>query len=120
VLTRHACAATVFHFYLGARIMADRIIAGTVNANGSQQSGNNFSVTRTSEGHYLVSFRPAYERIDGASVTQIFNDGNTRDNAVIIRLSATELFLKTGDSNGDAKDRDFSFVSAGTGSVAAK
>ncbi|WP_460910787.1 hypothetical protein [Paraburkholderia jirisanensis] len=77
--------------------MSDRIIVGTINADGTIQYGSNFSVTRTTEGHYNVSFRPGFSQINGASVTQVYNDGDTRDNAVIIKLNATDLYLKVGD-----------------------
>lgn len=100
--------------------MSDRIIAGTVNANGSIRHGNAFSVTRTSKGHYLVAFRPAFASLSGGASTQVYpNDGNTKDNVVIVALGPNDALLKTGDDNGNAQDRDFTFVFAGTGEVAA-
>ncbi|HVE20397.1 MAG TPA: hypothetical protein VNC39_00330 [Acidocella sp.] len=100
--------------------MADRIIGGTVNSDGTIKYGSEFSVSRTTEGHYVIAFRPGFAQVSGASATQIFpDDGNTRDNVVIIRLTPSELYLKTGDSNGNAKDRNFSFIATGIGSVAA-
>lgn len=101
--------------------MDNRYIGGTVNANGTVKYEGEFSANRTSEGHYLISFRPAFQAMGGGAVTQIYgNDGDTRDNAVIIRLTNTEVFIKTGDSAGNAKDRDFTFVFAGVGSAPAK
>ncbi len=93
-----------------------RIIAGQVKGDGTIISGEDFTASRTTSGHYLISFRPAYNTISGASVTQIYPDGDTRDNAVIIRLNANELYLKTGDSSGNAQDRDFTFIAGGNGS----
>ena len=99
--------------------MTNRYIAGTVNADGSRKSGDEFSSNKTTKGHYVVSFRPAFTQISGGSVTQVYpNDGDTRDNAVIISLNADSVYLKTGDSSGDAQDRSFSFIFAGTGTVA--
>lgn len=98
--------------------MAIRTIAGTVNEDGSAKYGSDFISSRTSEGHYMIEFRPAFGELGGVSVTQIFNEGNTRDNAVIIRLNASHAFIKTGNDSGSARDRSFSFVAAGTGSVA--
>jgi len=99
--------------------MTDRYIAGTVGSNGAPVSGSDFSSTRTTKGHYVVSFRPAFAQISGGAVTQVYpNDGDTRDNAVIISLSADSVYLKTGDSSGDPQDRSFSFIFGGTGSVA--
>jgi hypothetical protein len=98
-----------------------RIIAGTVNADGSTAHGAGFSVSRVSQGHYQISFRPAFVAISGASVTQIYpGDGDTRDNAVIIKLDVNGVYVKTGDSGGKASDRDFSFVAVGNGSQLAK
>lgn len=100
--------------------MENRTIAGTVNANGTTKYGSEFSVSRASTGHYVVSFRPAFAQISGAAATQIYpEDGNTRDNVVIIQLNATTLYLKTGDAGGDARDRDFTFLAVGIGSDAA-
>ncbi|MVA27012.1 hypothetical protein V6582_15110 [Agrobacterium vitis] len=97
-----------------------RIIAGTVKSTGEIISGDGFSVSRVSKGHYQVSFRPAFSKIGGASVTQIFpSDGNTKDNAVIISLDVNGIYVKTGDSGGDATDRNFTFVAVGNGSQTA-
>jgi hypothetical protein len=101
--------------------MVDRIIAGTVNADGTIKYGQDFAVTRTTVGHYVVQFRPAFAQVSGGSVTQVFpGDGDTRDNAVIISLSATDVYLKTGGGDGRQSDRNFTFVMAGTGSVTAQ
>ncbi|QCI98172.1 hypothetical protein [Agrobacterium larrymoorei] len=100
--------------------MTQRIIAGTINANGSVKFGTGFTATRSSEGFYLISFRPGFESVSGASATQIYNNGNTRDNAVIQSLNNTELYLKLGNGDGNPSDRDFSFIAAGEGSSAAK
>ncbi|WEO70738.1 hypothetical protein [Agrobacterium vitis] len=97
-----------------------RIIAGTVKSTGEIISGEGFSVSRVSKGHYQVSFRPAFSKIGGASVTQIFpSDGSTRDNAVIISLDVNGVYLKTGGDSGDASDRNFTFVAVGNGSQTA-
>ncbi|MDK4723700.1 hypothetical protein PH552_30565 [Rhizobium sp. CNPSo 3968] len=98
--------------------MVDRIIAGTINSDGSVKYGSGFSVSRPSEGHFMISFRPAFSQINGASATEIY-DGDTRDNAVIISLSTTDLYVKVGDSHGDAKNRDFTFIASGIGEVTA-
>ncbi len=99
----------------------DRIIAGTVNADGSVLNGSEFTVSKPSKGHYLVSFRPAFEKISGGAVTQIYtSDGDTRDNAVIVKLHNYECYLKTGNASGDTDDRMFTFIFAGTGSTSQK
>ena len=100
--------------------MTERTIAGTINGNGTIKFGTGFTATRSSEGFYLISFRPGFTAVGGASVTQIFTNGDTRDNAVIQSLTSTELYVKVGDSGGKAKDRDFSFIAAGDCSLVAK
>ena len=101
--------------------MVDRTIAGTVNADGTIKSGQEFSVSLTTTGHYMVAFRPAFAQIAGGSVTQIYSgDGSTLDNCVLIKLNATEAFIKTGDMAGRESNRAFTFIFVGTGSVAVK
>lgn len=97
-----------------ATAAANRIIAGTVAANGQRVSGSEFSSIRTSQGHYVVTFAPAFRTVSGGSVTQIYpNDGDTRDNAVIIALTAESCYYKTGDAGGNAQDRSATFIFAG-------
>jgi hypothetical protein len=91
-----------------------RIIAGVVNADGTKKSGKDFTSLKTSTGHYVVEFRPAFTYVDGGSATQIFpKDGDTRDNLVIISLDANTAEIKTGGSGGNAADRSFTFIFAG-------
>ena len=98
----------------------NRIIAGTVAANGTAVSGQEFTSLRTSQGHYVVSFQPRFASISGGSVTQVYpNDGDTRDNAVIIALTSESCYYKTGDNEGKASDRSATFIFAGIGSAAA-
>ncbi|EKU23695.1 hypothetical protein [Xanthomonas graminis] len=93
-----------------------RVVAGVVAGNGQIRNGSGFSVARTSTGHYLLSFQPAFETLGGAAITQIYSgDGDTRDNAVILRIDARQVLIKTGDGNGAQSDRDFSFVALGQG-----
>ena len=98
--------------------MTTRVIAGTVNKDGTIRDGKEFSVVRTEKGRYAISFRPAFASILGAAATQVF-DGNTRDNVVFPHVGSSELLVKTGDSGGDRSDRPFTFVAVGIGEVAA-
>lgn len=98
----------------------NRIVAGTVDADAKIKNGSGFSVSRTSTGHYQVSFRPAFHNVSGASVTQVYPEGSTLDNAVIISLSNTDLFLQVGNVSGKNENRDFSFVAVGVGTQDAK
>ncbi|MCW0453767.1 hypothetical protein [Xanthomonas sacchari] len=97
-----------------------RVVAGVVGADGAVRNGAGYAVAHVSTGHYLVSFQPPFQALDGVSVTQIYpGDGSTCDNAVIIRLDAGEVLLKTGDGGGNQSDRDFSFVAIGQGGALA-
>ena len=95
-----------------------RIISGIVSSDGSISTGSgDFDVRKESRGLYTVIFRPPLKKVYGGSVTQIFfsggDAGNTRDNAVIAFLKDGDMRLKTGNSDGGAIDRDFTFVVSG-------
>ncbi len=100
--------------------MTTRTIAGTVNSDGSIRYGQEYTVQKVSTGHYFVSFRPAFAQMGGGAATQIFPDGDTRDNVTIVSLTANDSLLKTGDGNGNAQDRDFTFSFSGEGNIAPK
>ncbi len=96
------------------------IIYGTVDSDGTKLGGDGYTVNHTKHtGLYYITFTRPFNRMPGASATQIFpNDksshgGDTRDNAVLVYLSAEEMIVKTGERDGDANDRDFSFVAVG-------
>lgn len=96
------------------------ILYGTVKADGSKLGGDGYTVNHTKDtGIYYITFTRPFNRMPGASTTQIYpNDksskgGDTRDNALLIYLDAGEMIVKTGESDGDAKDRDFSFIVVG-------
>ena len=100
-----------------------RIIRGTVNANGTVASGGGFVVTKDGDGRYRITFITPFSDIPSASATQIFtgvgalgatDSGNTRDNAVIYGISANGINIATGDGAGDRSDRSFSFIVIGS------
>jgi hypothetical protein len=96
-----------------------RILRGTVRSDKVIIAGAGFSVDPTSAGIglYNISFTEAFPTPPSASVTQVFfsggSGGDTRDNAVIISIDSNGMRLKTGDSAGDASNRDFSFIVVG-------
>ena len=96
------------------------ILYGTVGKDGTKLGGDGYTVNHTKgTGLYYITFSKPFNRMPGASATQIYpNDkssdgGDTTDNAVLVYLSADQMIVKTGDNEGDADDRDFSFVLAG-------
>lgn len=108
-----------------------RILRGTVNPDGSIVSGSGFSVSHSSlfsPGRYMITFDRPFPSRPSASATQIFpfnggnrvedgdftNDhGDTRDNAVINRLTPLQLGIVTGDANGSNDNRAFTFIVIG-------
>jgi hypothetical protein len=94
-----------------------RIVRGCIQSNGSVDAGIGFSVNKVGEGQYVITFNTAFPSRPSASVTQVYPgfdgvgpSGNTLDNAVIVRLDPLSLKVKTGDINGAARDRAFTFV----------
>jgi hypothetical protein len=100
-----------------------RMIRGTVNADGTIAGGGGFSVSKNGAGRYRITFTTPFTDIPSASATQIFtgvgsltatDSGNSRDNAVIYGISASGVNIATGDGNGDRGDRAFSFIVIGS------
>jgi hypothetical protein len=96
------------------------IIYGTVDSDGTILGGSGYSVSHTSgTGLYYITFDEPFNKLPGAAGTQLYpnvetNDGgDTRDNVVFVFLSAEKLVVKTGDNDGDARDRNFTFIVAG-------
>jgi hypothetical protein len=96
------------------------IIYGTVSKDGKKLGGNDYSVSHTKDsGIYFITFEQPFNKLPGASTTQIYpNDpssqgGKTTDNALLIYLSTEQMNVKTGDGNGTASDRDFTFIVVG-------
>ena len=100
--------------------MAERIIRGSVNADGTIEGGSGFDVTRTQTGIYYIDFNPPFNNFPTIVATQnhpnwndFTDEARTTDNVVIVGLAENKAMLKTGDSNGDAKDRNFCFIAIG-------
>jgi hypothetical protein len=110
-------------------IVMAQIIWGTVTAYGTTNptinSGSGFSVLRVATGTYLIDFKDeVFTNTPALAATQQFSNSNswtdfsygggqTTDNVVIIALDQTHAKVKTGGGNGDAADRNFSFVAIG-------
>ena len=92
-----------------------RTISGIVNDTGNYSGSTGFSSRRDRTGVYTINFNPRFRKIYGASATQVFYGGHgyggdTRDNLIIVYLNDREMRVRTGRNNGEANDRDFTFV----------
>lgn len=97
-----------------------RIVRGTVTISGSIEAGDGFSVTKVGV-VWKITFDVAFAAAPTVVATQqhpdhnLVNDsGNTRDNAVIVGVKTTEVYIKTGDGNGEHSWRRFHFIAIGT------
>ncbi len=99
-----------------------RVIWGAVKSDGSKWTGDGFRCWRTGTGGiYQVDFDQHYSARPCVVVTQrypIDNDsatnwGDTRDNAVVARVTTSYCYVKTGDGNGNASWRSFEFIVIG-------
>jgi hypothetical protein len=96
--------------------MASRTVAGIVGGQGEiLATENNYNVDHFATGHYTIDFETAFSfRVLAVVVTQVPNfDGSTLDNATIMSIDNERIKVKTGDGNGDASDRPFSFIVLG-------
>ncbi|HEV2705515.1 MAG TPA: hypothetical protein VGV59_06295 [Pyrinomonadaceae bacterium] len=97
-----------------------RIMGGYVESNGlSLSSAMGYTSWRKSRGLYQIDFHQAFAGQPFACATQVYDGninsdgGNTKDNAVIVGLNANGMRVKTGDSDGSAADRKFTFIVMG-------
>jgi hypothetical protein len=94
-----------------------RQLYGIVNPKAELQQGSSGGVTvsRDEEGIYTAVFLQPFTNTPAVTTTQIFpnntNDkgGDTKDNAVLIGITNSLFKVKTGDKDGRARDRWFSF-----------
>jgi len=98
-----------------------RIIRGSVGSDGSIVSGGGFSVVWAGTGLYDIYFTTPFSDRPTATASQVYpsfdgfgGGGSTLDNAVIVGLSSTRLRIKTGDSDGDVSNRNFTFIVIGS------
>jgi hypothetical protein len=104
-----------------------RIIYGCVERGGAIHSGTGFSVEHPGSGLYEITFAPAFDYPPAVVATQQYayrdghyrwddfqnHGGSTKDNVVIIALNESKVRLKTGDGDGIAASRNFTFIAIG-------
>jgi hypothetical protein len=94
------------------------ILWGTINADGTiESSSGGFTVTPGDEdGHYAIAFAVPFNTIPSIVGSQIGFGGNENplDNIVFPKLNNEYAKAITGDAQGNARNRSFSFIAIGT------
>jgi hypothetical protein len=98
------------------------IISGVVDPTGKPFSGSGFKVDKTDRGLYTVLFIEEFNIVPAVTATEIYpwpldsgaHGGSTKDNCTIPYVSSDRVRIKTGDSEGNAQDRAFTFIASGT------
>jgi hypothetical protein len=103
--------------------MADRWVWGCVNSNGTRHSGTGFTSSQIMTAVYEIKYDKAFSSVPAVVVTQNYpawnvvsdnqDGGDPRDNAVLVASNATGCRIKTGDNNGKATPRNFTFIALG-------
>ncbi len=96
-----------------------RTVRGTVSANGDIAAGSGFSVSKSGS-LWRIVFTNAFSSAPTVIANQQYPDnnngtdsGSTRDNAVVVAAKTGEIFIKTGDGDGDHSWRRFHFIAIG-------
>ena len=102
-----------------APVTGMRVVAGAVNAAGTEVTdiGNQFTVTRTGEGTYTVTFTPSFNSTP-VVVISVANDSNSFDNIITLDNVYPNVFYVEArddqhDSQATLQDTPFSFVVIG-------
>lgn len=102
-----------------------KIIYGSVNSDGTIESGFGFNVERSDVGIYKITFDNPFTKIPTVVATQCYSNGDgnwdnisdpggdTRDNVVVIAVKEDSCKLKTGNSGGIVDNRKFGFIAIG-------
>jgi hypothetical protein len=101
--------------------MADTILWGCVNGDGTVHSGSGFTVSRSATGTYRISYDTPFSASPAVVLTQnykLWDDfgyggGDTRTGCLLVASDATQCKVVTGDENGVHTNRNFSFLAIG-------
>ncbi len=101
--------------------MAQQIVWGCVNKNGSIYSGSGFTPVAGGSGFYDVVFTVPFKTTPAVVAIQNhanwtdfkYDRGDTRDNVVLVAVDGTKFKVATGDGGGKRTDRNFAFVAVG-------
>jgi hypothetical protein len=109
------------YFLSGRSEMAQQIIWGCVNKDATIHSGTGFTPVDSGTGFYDVVFKVPFLTTPSVVTLQNFSDwtnwtydnGNTRDNTVLIGVDRTKFKVATGNGDGKRTDRNFCFIAVG-------
>lgn len=93
--------------------MADRIISGSVKADGSILQGQGFQVSHKGAGHYLIVFQPPLLDVAGGMVQLIDAKGSRGWRAGVASVDGLHATIRIDDAAQRACDGHFSFVFSG-------
>ena len=101
--------------------MADKIIWGAVNGDGTVASGTGFSVDRASRGTYRITYAVPFSARPAVVVTQCYKlwddfgygGGDTRAGCSLVASDEAQCKLVTGDERGVHTNRNFTFLAIG-------
>jgi cytoskeletal protein CcmA (bactofilin family) len=100
------------NYAVAAPDAAVRMVWGFVDSDSKIVSGYGFTVTKETKG-FRVKFSNKFGCRPCVVVTQHWN-GSVLDNAVVYEINAENCLIVTGDGQGNASYRHFSFVAIGT------
>ncbi|MBP2549475.1 2-polyprenyl-3-methyl-5-hydroxy-6-metoxy-1,4-benzoquinol methylase [Neorhizobium galegae] len=94
--------------------MTDRIVSGTVKADGSVLQGQGFQVSRKAAGRYLLVFQPPLNDVAGG-MTQLSGADNARGcRANVLSVDGLHASIAIRNDQGRDCDCDFSFLFSGS------
>lgn len=101
--------------------MADKILWGRVNGDGSVEGGTGFTVSRSATGTYRISYNAPFAAPPAVVLTQnykLWDDfgyagGDTRAGCSLVASGAAQCKVVTGDETGVHANRNFSFLAVG-------
>jgi 2-polyprenyl-3-methyl-5-hydroxy-6-metoxy-1,4-benzoquinol methylase len=93
--------------------MADRIVSGSVKADGSVLAGQGFQVARKGAGRYLLVFQPPLNDVEGG-MTQLSGGESAKGwRAAVVSVDGLHAAIAIRDALGTDSDCDFSFMFSG-------
>ncbi|WP_217254063.1 hypothetical protein [Streptomyces sp. AC602_WCS936] len=90
-----------------------QIIRGTVAADGTRTAGYGFTVTKTGDGTYTITFNNDFAEPPSVVATIDGDSWYLLDNAHAAGATAQRVTIRTGDSLGAVSDRPFHFIAMG-------
>jgi hypothetical protein len=96
--------------------MNTKTVWGSVRADGTILSGDDFTVTAKGKGEYVISFSSAFSGLPAVVASQILwgtTQQDPRDNVVFPFVTKDAVTAITADCGGNHCNRAFSFIAIG-------